>query len=187
VIHIHKQTKQTPWPESASELYRPSDRRLSAKLVVTSANRGSHVVSVRDPYGRILGFLDRTCCVNTLGKKKLSGLSPRANYNDRATSACRRSWCQVVSMADPYRRMLDFPDRSRYLFFHVAAQLYSRGSMDTVPDRGDPLRRPRDALYPQKLALTSSTSGDRSIGTVRSLNKATEFLVFYWGIFRFRC
>jgi hypothetical protein len=23
--------KKTPWPESASELYRPSDRRLSAK------------------------------------------------------------------------------------------------------------------------------------------------------------
>jgi hypothetical protein len=25
----------TPWPKSASELYRPSDRRLSAKLVPT--------------------------------------------------------------------------------------------------------------------------------------------------------
>jgi hypothetical protein len=40
--------------------YRPSDRRLLAKLVPTSADRGCHVVSVRDPYGRILGFLDRT-------------------------------------------------------------------------------------------------------------------------------
>jgi hypothetical protein len=28
--------KITPWPESASELYRPSDHRLSAKLVLTS-------------------------------------------------------------------------------------------------------------------------------------------------------
>jgi hypothetical protein len=27
----NKQTKQTPWPEPASELYRPNDRRLSAK------------------------------------------------------------------------------------------------------------------------------------------------------------
>jgi hypothetical protein len=27
--------------------------------VPTSADRGSHVVSVTDPYGRILGFLDR--------------------------------------------------------------------------------------------------------------------------------
>jgi hypothetical protein len=32
--------KQTPWPESESELYRPSDRRLSAKLEPTFADRG---------------------------------------------------------------------------------------------------------------------------------------------------
>jgi hypothetical protein len=50
-------TKQTPWPESGSE---PSDRRLSAKLVPTFVDRERHVVSVTDPYGRILGFLDRS-------------------------------------------------------------------------------------------------------------------------------
>jgi hypothetical protein len=50
----------TPWPESASELYRSSDRRLRAKLVRTFAVRECHVVSVTDPYGRILGFLDRS-------------------------------------------------------------------------------------------------------------------------------
>jgi hypothetical protein len=44
-------------PESASELYRPRDLRLSAKLVPTFAGRGYHVVSVTDPYGRILDFL----------------------------------------------------------------------------------------------------------------------------------
>jgi hypothetical protein len=33
----------------ASELYRSSDRRLSARLVPTVANRGCHVVSVADP------------------------------------------------------------------------------------------------------------------------------------------
>jgi hypothetical protein len=33
-------SKQTPWSESASELYRPSDRRLSAKWVPTFADRG---------------------------------------------------------------------------------------------------------------------------------------------------
>jgi hypothetical protein len=33
--------------------------------------------------------------------------------------------------------------------------------------RGDPLRSPRDTLYPQWLALTSSTSGGRSVGIVR--------------------
>jgi hypothetical protein len=50
----------TPWSESASELYRPSDRRLSAKWLPTFADKGCHVVSVTDPYGRILGFLDRS-------------------------------------------------------------------------------------------------------------------------------
>jgi hypothetical protein len=45
-----------PWPESASELYPPSDRRLSPNLVPTFADRG---VSRKIPYGRNLGFLDR--------------------------------------------------------------------------------------------------------------------------------
>jgi hypothetical protein len=42
------------------ELYRPSDRRLSAKLVPTCADRGCQVVSVTDFYGRNLGFVDRS-------------------------------------------------------------------------------------------------------------------------------
>jgi hypothetical protein len=44
-------------------------------------------------------------------KTKLHGLSPRANYRDRATAACRRSdcqlfadrWCHVVSSLQIYR------------------------------------------------------------------------------------
>jgi hypothetical protein len=39
----------TPWSESASELDRPSDLRLSAKWLPTFADRGCHVVSVTDP------------------------------------------------------------------------------------------------------------------------------------------
>jgi hypothetical protein len=35
----------------ASELYRPSDRRLSHKLVPALADRGCHVVSATDPHG----------------------------------------------------------------------------------------------------------------------------------------
>jgi hypothetical protein len=54
-----KLKKLNPWPEFARELYRPSGHRLSAKLVPTFADRGCRVVSVTDPYGRILGFLDR--------------------------------------------------------------------------------------------------------------------------------
>jgi hypothetical protein len=74
--------KKTPWPESASELYRQSDRRLSAKWLPTFAERGCHVVSVTDPYGRILGF----------------------------------------SRQDPL------------LFYQIAPQLYSRGWVHPVPD-----------------------------------------------------
>jgi hypothetical protein len=74
--------KQTTWPESTSKLYRPSDSRFSAKLLLTFADRGCYVVSVTDPYGRILGFLDR----------------------------------------------------SLYFFFQVAPQLYSRGWVDPAPD-----------------------------------------------------
>jgi hypothetical protein len=54
------QAKQTPRPESASELYRPSDRLLSAELVTKFAEIGCHVVSVTDPYCRNHDFLDRS-------------------------------------------------------------------------------------------------------------------------------
>jgi hypothetical protein len=57
--YLNKQ-KQTPLSESASELYRPSDRRLLAKRLPTFADKGCHVVSVTDPYGCNLDFLDRS-------------------------------------------------------------------------------------------------------------------------------
>jgi hypothetical protein len=73
-------------------------------------------------------------------QSKLRGMSPRANYTDLETAACRRSWCQllqtegcrVVSAADPYGRNLGFLDRSRYIFFQVAPQLYSRSRVVPV-------------------------------------------------------
>jgi hypothetical protein len=43
-----------------SELYRPSYRRLSAKLVPTFADRGCRVISAVDSHGHILGFIDRS-------------------------------------------------------------------------------------------------------------------------------
>jgi hypothetical protein len=58
--------RKTPWSLSASELYRPRDRSLSAKLVSTFADRECHVVSMTYPYGRILGFLDRTFYLTTI-------------------------------------------------------------------------------------------------------------------------
>jgi hypothetical protein len=40
----------------------------------------------------------------------------------------------VVSVTNPYGRNLDFLDQSRYFSFQVGPQLYSRGSVDPVPD-----------------------------------------------------
>jgi hypothetical protein len=54
-IRMDLKKQRTPWPEIASELYRPSDRRVSAKLMPTFADRGCRVVSARIPipYSRL--------------------------------------------------------------------------------------------------------------------------------------
>jgi hypothetical protein len=43
--------------------------------------------------------------------------------------------------------------------------------------RTDPSRSPRGTIYPQKSALTSPTSGGRSVGIIRSRTQATELLL----------
>jgi hypothetical protein len=68
-------------------------------------------------------------------KKNSVAFSPQANYTDRATAACRRSYCQLLRIEDvawsaqriPTAVNLGFLDRSRYFFIQVALQLYSRG------------------------------------------------------------
>jgi hypothetical protein len=83
--------------------------------------------------GRLLGGEKRT---------KLRGLSPRANSTDRGTAACRWSHCQLLCIEVvkwlPWRIstavILRFLDRSRYFFFQVGLQLYSRDWVDPVPD-----------------------------------------------------
>jgi hypothetical protein len=45
------------------------------------------------------------------------------------------------------------------------------GQENRINGRGDPLRWSRDTLYPQKLTLTSPTSGGRSVGIVRLRTK----------------
>jgi hypothetical protein len=65
----------------------------------------------------------------------------------------------VFSAADPYGRDLGVLDRSRYSFFQVAPQLYSRGCVDPVPD---PLLL-RKYPVPDPLLLGKSRSaGNRS-------------------------
>jgi hypothetical protein len=56
-----------------------------------------------------------------------------------------------------------WPQLRSYLEEIVAAPVQKT----EINDRGNPFRWPRDTLYPQKLALTSPTSGGRSVGIVR--------------------
>jgi hypothetical protein len=75
-----------PRPLSASELYRPSDRRLSATLMPSFADIAFHVVSVTYPCCRILGFLDRYSGI--WGCKDILSRPP-------LWSGGQRSWLQI--------------------------------------------------------------------------------------------
>jgi hypothetical protein len=59
--------------------------------------------------------------------------------------------------------------------------LERKSSSSTLENREyghrDPSRSPRGTLYPQKLALTSLTSGDLSVSIVVLQTRATEFFV----------
>jgi hypothetical protein len=72
-------------------------------------------------------------------------------------------------------------ERGPFSFVSTIEELLGRNSRGSGLEnreycRGDRLRWPRDTLYPQKLALTSPTSGGRSVGIVRLRTKATEFV-----------
>jgi hypothetical protein len=108
------------------------------------------------------------------------------------TFADRR--CRVVSGTDPgYRfRGTGFDSRRYQIFWEVVylrrgplslmsatEEILERKSSDSGLEireycKRDPSRWPRGTLYPLKLALTSQTSGGRSVGVVRSRTQATE-------------
>jgi hypothetical protein len=52
----------------------------------------------------------------------------------------------------------------------------SRVYKTEINGSGDPLRWPRDTLYPEKLALTSPTIGGPSVGIVLLLTRDTKFI-----------
>jgi hypothetical protein len=70
-------------------------------------------------------------------------------------------------MTDRYGRILGFLDRSRYFFYQVAPQLYSRGWVDPVPD-------------PLLLRISGSTeSRTRGSGTGSTITVVTTGLLAY--------
>jgi hypothetical protein len=90
-------------------------------------------------------------------------------------SSGQSSWLQIQRSGS---------DSRRYQIFREIVDL-ERGPLSLVSGSGlenreygrrDPSRWPRGTLYPQKLALTSPTSGDHSVGIIHSWTKATEFL-----------
>jgi hypothetical protein len=77
-------------------------------------------------------------------------------------------------------RLLTFPPGTTcvYMYIYIYMLMYIALVYKTDYGRRDPLRWPRDTLYPQKLALTSPTSGGRSVGIVRSRTEAIELLLY---------
>jgi hypothetical protein len=66
-------------------------------------------------------------------KKELRGLISRPQLSAKLVPTFADRWCHMVIVTDPYGRILGFLDRSRYFFFQVAPQLFSRLS-GPVPD-----------------------------------------------------
>jgi hypothetical protein len=111
------------------------------------------VMLVKCSHTRVQCVSDHQAGWNELSNKNISIAATHLNNNNSVASVRERTiptersplvgefstniladrGCRVVSAANPNVRNLDFPDRSRYYFFQVAPQLYSRGWMDPVP------------------------------------------------------
>jgi hypothetical protein len=66
--------------------------------------------------------------------RELTMLNERSLLVGEVSANVCRWRCHVVSVTELYDRNLCFLDRSRYYFFLVAPQLYSRGWVGPVPD-----------------------------------------------------
>jgi hypothetical protein len=84
-----------------------------------------------------------TAAVNTHVRKETNSVTSIRKWTipterPPLVSEVSANFC-VVSATDPHGRILGFLDRSRYYFFQLTPQLYSRGCVDPAP--GPPLLR----------------------------------------------
>jgi hypothetical protein len=92
--------------------------------------------ALKQGVSRVLQFL---LPVTPLTAPHSSSSFIRGWYN-RSNSGPRAKWTQshlnrhVVSVMYPYGSIHGFLDRIPYFFFQIASQLYSQGSVDSVPD-----------------------------------------------------
>jgi hypothetical protein len=99
------------------------------------------------------------------------------------------SWLQIQRSRVWFRRYQVFwevvgLERGPLRLVSTIEELFERKSSGSCPEnwecgRRDQLCWPSNTLYPQKLTLTSSISGDRSVSIVRSWAKAKEFVSIY--------
>jgi hypothetical protein len=89
----------------------------------------------------------------------------------------QRSWVRFPELPDFLRSSGSGTGSTQPREYNWGATWMEKKKLE-INGREDPLRWPRDTLYPQKLALTSPTSGGRSVGMVRLRAKASEFVFF---------
>jgi hypothetical protein len=95
--------------------------------------------------------------------------------------------CGVVSATELRGRILGFLDRSRYYFFQVAPQLYSRGWVDPVPD---PLLFRKSDSAGNRTCTSGSVArnspphdrGGRRVPCVSVIGDIFLELLCFWGI-----
>jgi hypothetical protein len=100
-------------------------------------------------------------------------------------SSGQSTWLQIQSSGFDFRHYQNFwevvgLERGSLSLVSTTEELLERKSSGSGLEsreygHRDPSRWPRGTLYPQKLALTSPTSGGLSVGIVRSRTQATEF------------
>jgi hypothetical protein len=102
-------------------------------------------------------------------------------------SSGQSSWLQIQTSGFDSRRYHIFwevmgLERGPFSLVSTTEELLEKTSSGSGLEsreygRRDPSRWPRGTLYPQKMTLTSPTSGGRSVGIVRSRTQTTELIL----------
>jgi hypothetical protein len=80
-------------------------------------------------------------------EKKLHGLSPRENYTDRATAACRRSDCQLLRIEGTTWSAWRIPTAVFSVFYTGAATFLSSSSSVVLTRLSGPRSRPTTFFF----------------------------------------